>query len=155
MYACPVLLMLASQRIESVVSFWFWTNDVSLSPASETYDTEAPTKRGATPSAIEWMILAWVSGKCRWASYGPYIDQEVHQFHVDLYHILLCFTFLLRTYTHNPSSGLIWSEVKQLWDIGLQEYVNDMWNVIDFVTNSLYVATVALRVVSYFQVSQS
>lgn len=34
----------------------------------------------------------------------------------------------------------------------LQEYVNDMWNVIDFVTNSLYVATVALRVVSYFQV---
>lgn len=30
--------------------------------------------------------------------------------------------------------------------------MNDMWNVIDFVTNSLYVATVALRVVSYFQV---
>lgn len=42
--------------------------------------------------------------------------------------------------------------MKQLWDIGLHEYVNDMWNVIDFVTNSLYVATVALRVVSYFQV---
>lgn len=42
--------------------------------------------------------------------------------------------------------------MKQLWDVGLQEYVNDMWNVIDFVTNSLYVATVALRVVSYFQV---
>lgn len=50
-------------------------------------------------------------------------------------------------------SGLIWSEVKQLWDVGLQEYVHDMWNVIDFITNSLYVATVALRVVSYFQVS--
>lgn len=45
--------------------------------------------------------------------------------------------------------------MKQLWDIGLQEYVNDMWNVIDFVTNSLYVATVALRVVSYFQVFKS
>ncbi|CAG4984842.1 unnamed protein product [Colias eurytheme] len=49
-------------------------------------------------------------------------------------------------------SGLIWSEVKQLWDMGLQEYVHDMWNVIDFVTNSLYVATVALRIVSHFQV---
>ncbi|XP_045534046.1 transient receptor potential-gamma protein [Papilio machaon] len=49
-------------------------------------------------------------------------------------------------------SGLIWSEVKQLWDMGLREYVHDMWNVIDFVTNSLYVATIALRVVSYFQV---
>lgn len=53
----------------------------------------------------------------------------------------------------SPPTGLIWSEVKQLWDVGLQEYVNDMWNVIDFVTNSLYVATVALRVVSYFEVS--
>ncbi|XP_037048011.1 transient receptor potential-gamma protein isoform X9 [Bradysia coprophila] len=98
------LLMLASQRIESVVSGWF-------SGATQVVQLEAPTKRGATPTAVEWLILAWVS-------------------------------------------GLIWSEVKQLWDIGLHEYVNDMWNVIDFVTNSLYVATVALRVVSYFQVVQ-
>lgn len=44
--------------------------------------------------------------------------------------------------------------MKQLWDVGLQEYLNDMWNVIDFVTNSLYVATVALRVVSFFQVQK-
>lgn len=61
-----------------------------------------------------------------------------------MYHVVFSFLHL----------GLIWSEVKQLWDIGLHEYVNDMWNVIDFVTNSLYVATVALRVVSYFQVSE-
>lgn len=51
-------------------------------------------------------------------------------------------------------SGLIWSEVKQLWDVGLEEYVNDMWNVIDFITNSLYVATVALRVVAYYRVQK-
>lgn len=51
-------------------------------------------------------------------------------------------------------SGLIWSEVKQLWDVGLEEYINDMWNVIDFVTNSLYVATVALRVVAYYRVQK-
>lgn len=50
------------------------------------------------------------------------------------------------------NAGLIWSEVKQLWDVGLEEYVHDMWNVIDFVTNSLYVATVALRVVAYYRV---
>lgn len=48
--------------------------------------------------------------------------------------------------------GLVWNEIKQLWDIGLQDYVSDMWNVIDFVTNALYVATVALRVVAYYQV---
>ncbi|KAL1509123.1 hypothetical protein ABEB36_003912 [Hypothenemus hampei] len=52
-------------------------------------------------------------------------------------------------------SGLIWSEIKQLWDVGLEEYVRDMWNVIDFITNSLYVATVALRVVSYYEVENS
>lgn len=49
-------------------------------------------------------------------------------------------------------SGLIWSEIKQLWDVGLEEYVRDMWNIIDFITNSLYVATVALRIVSIYQV---
>lgn len=52
----PVLLMLASQRIESVVSGWF-------SGATQVVQLEAPTKRGATPSAVEWLILAWVSGK--------------------------------------------------------------------------------------------
>ncbi|XP_075153159.1 transient receptor potential cation channel gamma [Haematobia irritans] len=101
------LLMLASQRIETFIGGWFWTDSESMVHQVE----ELPTKRGAKPTFIEWLILAWVS-------------------------------------------GLIWSEVKQLWDVGLQEYLNDMWNVIDFVTNSLYVATVALRVVSFFQVQK-
>lgn len=48
--------------------------------------------------------------------------------------------------------GLIWSEIKQLWDVGLREYVHDMWNVLDFITNALYVATIALRIVAYHQV---
>ncbi|CAL4115341.1 unnamed protein product, partial [Meganyctiphanes norvegica] len=48
--------------------------------------------------------------------------------------------------------GLIWSEIKQLWDVGLREYVGDMWNVIDFITNALYVATIGLRIVAYYQV---
>ncbi|PBC34293.1 Transient receptor potential-gamma protein [Apis cerana cerana] len=95
------MLILASQRIESVIGNWMGRDVVEQEPA--------PTKRGAAPTIIEWFILAWVS-------------------------------------------GLIWSEVKQLWDVGLEEYVNDMWNVIDFVTNSLYVATAALRVVAYYRV---
>ncbi|KAK9745577.1 Ion transport protein [Popillia japonica] len=99
------MLILASQRIETL----FFAEDPTA---------RIPTKRGAKPSLVEWIILAWVS-------------------------------------------GLIWSEIKQLWDVGLEEYlwdvgleeyVRDMWNVIDFITNSLYVATVALRVVSYYQV---
>ena len=52
------------------------------------------------------------------------------------------------------STGFIWSEIKQLWDVGLREYVNDMWNVVDFVTNALYVATIALRLVAYYKVKR-
>ncbi|XP_030557070.1 transient receptor potential-gamma protein [Drosophila novamexicana] len=103
------LLMLASQRIETFIGSWFWSEATTMLNQAE--ELQLPTKRGAKPTFIEWLILAWVS-------------------------------------------GLIWSEVKQLWDVGLQEYLNDMWNVIDFVTNSLYVATVALRVVSFFQVQK-
>ncbi|KAJ0179620.1 hypothetical protein K1T71_005332 [Dendrolimus kikuchii] len=93
------LLILASQRIETAAGGLFTSTGLP----------EPLSRRGAPPSLVEWLILAWVS-------------------------------------------GLIWSEVKQLWDMGLREYVHDMWNVIDFVTNSLYVATVALRIVSHFQV---
>ncbi|KAK7868642.1 hypothetical protein R5R35_008449 [Gryllus longicercus] len=101
------LLILASQRIESVIGNWF-SKEKDIASEQPIDLTE---KRGAAPSIIECFILAWVC-------------------------------------------GLIWSEVKQLWDVGLEEYVNDMWNVIDFVTNSLYVATVALRVVAYYQVQK-
>ncbi|KAH8024947.1 hypothetical protein HPB51_002361 [Rhipicephalus microplus] len=97
--------MLASQRIETVVVEWFGTDEMKQKVRSD-----ITTKRGASPSIVEWIILAWVI-------------------------------------------GLIWSEMKQLWDLGLIEYVGDMWNIIDFITNSLYVATVALRVIAYLQIS--
>lgn len=44
--------MLASQRIESVMDF-----------SGEFSNDELPTKRGAAPTLIEWMILSWVSGE--------------------------------------------------------------------------------------------
>ena len=151
-----VLLILASQRIEDIMG-WDLTTDT--------------TKRGSLPSAVEYCILAWVA-------------------------------------------GLIWSEIKQLWDVGLkvrldngawfafdraekmsllrgikmyyrkaetyhalyvkwdthqvisvfqlrinskklllQEYASDLWNVVDFVTNSLYVATIGLRIRAFCDVS--
>ncbi|XP_076318775.1 transient receptor potential-gamma protein-like isoform X2 [Tachypleus tridentatus] len=95
------LLILASQRVDSVLIGWFEMKEMN----------DMVTKRGAPPSIIEWMILAWVA-------------------------------------------GLIWSEIKQLWESGLIVYISDMWNIIDFITNALYVATVALRIVAYFQVQK-
>lgn len=51
------------------------------------------------------------------------------------------------------SSGLIWVEIKQLWDCGLHDYCYNLWNILDFITNSLYLSTLALRAVAYYQVS--
>lgn len=43
------MLILASQRIESL---FFDENP-----------DDVPMKKGSTPSLVEWIILAWVSGK--------------------------------------------------------------------------------------------
>ncbi|GAU98498.1 hypothetical protein RvY_09636 [Ramazzottius varieornatus] len=101
-YICFLgLLILASQRIESIVDM----NDG---------DGEAKTKnerRGPPPTPVENLIMIWVA-------------------------------------------GLIWVEIKQLWDVGIYEYLHDMWNFLDFITNSLYIAVIILRLVAYWQVQQ-
>ncbi len=51
-------------------------------------------------------------------------------------------------------TGLIWAEIKQLWDSGLKEYLQDMWNILDFTTNSFYISTFTLRLVAYLRVSR-
>lgn len=56
-----VLLMLASQRIETFIGGWFWTD--SSNQHLIHHVEELPTKRGAQPTFIEWLILSWVSGK--------------------------------------------------------------------------------------------
>ncbi|KRY22926.1 Transient receptor potential-gamma protein [Trichinella patagoniensis] len=48
--------------------------------------------------------------------------------------------------------GLIWVEIKQLWDVGLTDYVKNMWNILDFITNSLYISTITLRIIAYIGV---
>lgn len=60
------------------------------------------------------------------------------------------FWFSVRVHT---STGLVWAEVKQLWDQGAKSYVQDMWNILDFITNSLYIATYTLKLVAYLKVS--
>jgi len=49
-------------------------------------------------------------------------------------------------------TGLVWAEVKQLWDQGVKSYIYDMWNILDFITNSLYIATYTLKLVAYLRV---
>lgn len=39
-----------------------------------------------------------------------------------------------------------------MWDGGFQDYVHDWWNLMDFVMNSLYLATISLKIVAYIKV---
>ncbi|XP_023661070.1 short transient receptor potential channel 4 isoform X2 [Paramormyrops kingsleyae] len=49
--------------------------------------------------------------------------------------------------------GFIWTEIKQMWDGGLQDYIHDWWNLMDFVMNSLYLATISLKIVAFMKYS--
>ncbi|XP_064442233.1 short transient receptor potential channel 4 isoform X1 [Mirounga angustirostris] len=49
--------------------------------------------------------------------------------------------------------GFIWGEIKQMWDGGLQDYIHDWWNLMDFVMNSLYLATISLKIVAFIKYS--
>ena len=42
-----------------------------------------------------------------------------------------------------------------MWDGGFQDYVHDWWNLMDFVMNSLYLATISLKIVAYTKVRRS
>lgn len=50
-------------------------------------------------------------------------------------------------------TGFIWGEIKQMWDGGLQDYIHDWWNLMDFVMNSLYLATISLKIVAFSKVT--
>lgn len=49
-------------------------------------------------------------------------------------------------------SGFIWNEIKQMWDSGFQDYIDDWWNLMDFIMNSLYIATISLKILAYVKV---
>lgn len=49
--------------------------------------------------------------------------------------------------------GFIWTEIKQMWDGGFQDYVHDWWNLMDFVMNSLYIATISMKLMAYMKYS--
>ncbi|CAF2347246.1 unnamed protein product [Rotaria sp. Silwood2] len=51
-------------------------------------------------------------------------------------------------------AGFIWAEIKQLYQEGLHQYMADTWNLLDWITNCLYVATIVLRVMAYIKVNR-
>ncbi|XP_043954207.1 short transient receptor potential channel 5a [Gambusia affinis] len=51
--------------------------------------------------------------------------------------------------------GFIWAEIKEMWDGGFTEYIHDWWNLMDFAMNSLYLATISLKIVAYVKYNSS
>ncbi|XP_069953350.1 transient receptor potential protein-like [Cherax quadricarinatus] len=50
--------------------------------------------------------------------------------------------------------SLIWSEIKSLWSDGLLEYVKDLWNIIDYITNMFFMTWLLMRATSIFLVQK-
>lgn len=42
-----------------------------------------------------------------------------------------------------------------MWDGGFTEYIHDWWNLMDFAMNSLYLATISLKIVAYVKVKKT
>ncbi|XP_063238100.1 transient-receptor-potential-like protein [Bacillus rossius redtenbacheri] len=50
--------------------------------------------------------------------------------------------------------GFIWEETSEIMVEGVRSYLRNMWNFIDFMRNSLYVAVMLLRVAAFIQQTQ-
>ncbi|XP_069696083.1 transient receptor potential protein-like [Periplaneta americana] len=50
--------------------------------------------------------------------------------------------------------SLIWCEVRSLWVDGLLEYIGDLWNIVDFITNVFYLIWISLRFTSWYIVQR-
>lgn len=46
--------------------------------------------------------------------------------------------------------GYVWAEIHSLWSDGLLEYLSDLWNLVDFASNSFFLAWIFLRAVAWF-----
>lgn len=54
-----------------------------------------------------------------------------------------------------PSSGMIWSECKEIWSDGPREYVMHLWNVLDFGMLSIFVASFTARFMAFLKASKA
>ncbi|CCD62573.2 Transient receptor ion channel domain-containing protein [Caenorhabditis elegans] len=46
--------------------------------------------------------------------------------------------------------GMLWSEIKQLWEEGFKRYMRQWWNWLDFLMICLYLCTISIRLSAYY-----
>lgn len=47
-------------------------------------------------------------------------------------------------------TGLVFGEMKSLYSGGLMEYIADLWNIVDIISNTFYVTWIGLRFSSWY-----
>ncbi|CAA9995355.1 unnamed protein product, partial [Nesidiocoris tenuis] len=57
--------------------------------------------------------------------------------------------FLIHSASYLFFLRFLWEETAEMWTEGIRKYLRNMWNFIDFMRNSLYVAVLVLRVAAY------
>lgn len=55
----------------------------------------------------------------------------------------------------DPSTGMIWSECKEIWEEGPREYVVHLWNLLDFGMLSIFVASFTARFMAFLKASEA
>ena len=50
--------------------------------------------------------------------------------------------------------ALMWKDVKEVYEIGLKEYVLDLWNLADIFTNICFTGWIVLRITAYIIVKK-
>jgi len=55
---------------------------------------------------------------------------------------------------HLHFTGFVWEEAVEIVVEGIRSYLRNMWNIIDFIRDSLYVSVIILRAAAYIQQTQ-
>lgn len=50
--------------------------------------------------------------------------------------------------------SIMWKEVKEVYEVGLREYISDMWNLADIFTNFCFIGWIVLRITAWIIVKR-
>lgn len=134
-----VLLGAASQRIEYLALEFIgtpWLLDI--------LDDWRKHERGSIPGPTECCIMIFI------------ISVYITLLHITIEKKILFVSSHYRTNLISVIiSGLIWGEIINLYSSGIADYVSDLWNIIDFISNTFYVTWIGLRITSWYVVHVS
>lgn len=131
-------------------------------------------ERGSPPGLIESLIIVYVVSEC-WplrplANYvylyipcpapprpAPHTIRRVAS---AIYNNYITYSYWLHVVLDFPSRrtsaiGLVWKELRALYMDGFNEYLADLWNILDFISNIFYITWISLRCTAIYVVAVS